>query len=163
MIRMKGDHEARTPSYFAVADRLRYPMQYAASGRGGRRLREIVKQMLGPSSTNDASSRARICSRISVGVRACRMMVRGSPSPANWYEAESVRRPDMAEAGLVQRLRERSRVSRLPMWDDTTAEYRSFDCRISDGSLGSQYSPQMGEGRRVPRRDDWQVYSACKH
>jgi hypothetical protein len=25
MIRMKGDHRARTPSYFAAADRLPYP------------------------------------------------------------------------------------------------------------------------------------------
>jgi hypothetical protein len=31
MIRMKGDHHARTPSYFAVVDHLRYPNAYAAS------------------------------------------------------------------------------------------------------------------------------------
>jgi hypothetical protein len=31
MVRMKGDHHTKTPSYFAVGDRLRYPNAYAAS------------------------------------------------------------------------------------------------------------------------------------
>ena len=48
MIRMKGDHHAKTPSYFAVVNRLRTRMPYSCElGRGCRRLGEIVKQMLG--------------------------------------------------------------------------------------------------------------------
>ena len=42
MIRMKRDHHARTPSYFAVADRLRTRMPYICElGRRCRRLGEI--------------------------------------------------------------------------------------------------------------------------
>ena len=57
MIRMKGDHHAKTPSYFAVLDRPRYPNAVRCQLGRVRRLREIVKQMFGPSpvdAPNDA-------------------------------------------------------------------------------------------------------------
>jgi hypothetical protein len=45
---MKGDHHAKTRSYFAVVNRPRYPDAVELRlGRGCRRLGEIVKQMLG--------------------------------------------------------------------------------------------------------------------
>jgi hypothetical protein len=41
-IRLKGDHHARSPSCFAVADRRRTRMPYSCElGRGCRRLHEI--------------------------------------------------------------------------------------------------------------------------
>jgi hypothetical protein len=48
MIRMKGDHHAKTPSYFAVGDRCGTRMRTLPARPWLPALREIVKQMLDP-------------------------------------------------------------------------------------------------------------------
>jgi hypothetical protein len=48
MIRMKGDHHAKTPSYFAVGGRFGIRMRTMPARPPLPALREIVKQMLDP-------------------------------------------------------------------------------------------------------------------
>ena len=47
-MRMKGDHHAKTPSYFAVGDRFGIRMRALPARPRLPALREIVKQMLDP-------------------------------------------------------------------------------------------------------------------